>query len=298
MNRLQKEMQDCSSVVHVTALDLQEMAKTEPAAQQYVSTNVALFRIVYRVGKLQVVGYVSAPRTGKKLPCLIHLRGGGGEYSRLQPKGLIMHLVRFSHKGYVVIAPQYPGVEGGDGFDDYGGTDSLKSITVLRNILKGLSVADHSCIGMKGHSRGGLMIYMMLRQVSWVKAAMIAATPTDQIRQGKERPGWRAHQIKRWGRSRAESIKRSPLRWAEELPKKTPLLIMQGASDCRVDPRDSIEMGHALYMHKIPYRFILFEGADHGITEYRSEYVRQTIEWFDRFLKEKEPLPNMEMHGN
>ena len=73
---------------------------------------------------------------------------------------------------------------------------------------------------------------------------------------------------------------------------------MHGSADWRVNPLDSIEMSQALYEHKIPHRFILFEGADHGITEYRDEYFRQTLGWLDRFLKDNAKLPDLKPHGN
>lgn len=292
------ELKACKKNVEVTSLDVQEFATANQPAHKEISTDIQLYRIIYKAGKLRVVGYIAAPKKGKSLPSLIHLRGGGGDFSMLKPKSLLAHLVRYAQAGYVVIAPQYPGVEGGEGDDEYGGTDDLKSITVLRDILKELSIADHLRIGIKGHSRGGLMAYMILREVKWVKAAVIGGAPTDQIRHAKNRTGWREHQIKRWGKSRGETIKRSPLRWVDELPTNVPMLIMHGLSDWHADPLDSIDMSRALVAQKIPHRLILFEGADHVISEYRGEYVRQTLDWFNRFLTEGEALPNMEPHGD
>lgn len=278
-------------------LDFITDPKRLATAQQQLQ-RVTVYRLRYKVGKLQVVGYLVVPRKGKNLPCLIHLRGGAGDFSRLQPKTILGQMVNYALEGYVVISTQYPGVEDGDGFDQFGGSDDLKSITRLRDILKSLSIADHTRIGMKGHSRGGLMTYMMLRDVRWIKAAVVAAAPTDQIRMGKTRPNWRVHQIRRWGTARTETIKRSPLQWADELPKKVPLLIMHGAADWRVNPLDSIEMSQSLFKHHVPHRFILFEGADHGISEYRPEYFRQSLHWFQRFLQDGDTLPNVKPHGD
>ena len=33
------------------------------------------------------------------------------------------------------------------------------------------------------------------------------------------------------------------------------------------------------------------------LPEYQDEYFDQTISWFNRFLKQGEPLPNMKLHG-
>ena len=297
MNKTLTELRKCKKIIEVTVLSVQDIA-FDNSIKRNVPKDVDLFKIKYKVGKFGVTGYVAAPQAATEVPCLIHLRGGGGDFSMLKPKSLIAHLVRFAHQGYVVIATQYPGVDGGDGVDEYGGVDDLKSIKVLREILKDISAADHSCIGLKGHSRGGLMAYMLLREVKWIKAIVIGGAPTDQIRQAKERPDWRQHQIKLWGKSHAETLKRSPLRWVQEFPKKTPILLMHGSSDWRVNPLDSIEMSQQLCRNRVPHRFILFEGADHVISEHRDEYVQQTANWFERFLKNNEPLPEMKEHGD
>ena len=68
--------------------------------------------------------------------------------------------------------------------------------------------------------------------------------------------------------------------WADEMCKTTPLLIMQGSSDWRVPASESLELLNKLYESKHPVRYILFEGADHGIREYRNEVFSQTKKFF------------------
>jgi hypothetical protein len=41
----------------------------------------------------------------------------------------------------------------------------------------------------------------------------------------------------------------------------------------------------------------MYEGADHQLTEYRKEYLNNTLQWFDRFVKNNETLPDMKLHG-
>lgn len=259
---------------------------------------VEIYKIVYKVKSLNIVGYVALPTIGEKLPCLIHLRGGSKDFGMITSKAILGNMLNYAAEGYIVITTQYPGVEGGDGIDTVGGPDDIASIKSLRDILKEIPQADYNNIGLKGNSRGGLMVYMLLREVNWIKAAMTAGAPTDQVNRTGDRPGWKEHQKEMWGGSKIETIKRSPIRWVHELPKKVPILIMHGTADWRVLPRHSIEMLPLLAKANIPHRFILFEGADHGITEYRVEYHRQTMDWFNRFLKNKEPLPNLKPHGD
>lgn len=296
------ELKNCKLIISVEYVDVakrSDFTTDAESAKKIIKKlkKVEVYRFVYKVGKLHVVGYITLPKEGTALPCLLHLRGGSNDFGMVSTRTLVGPMTNYSCEGYIVITTQYPGVEGGDGKDTFGGQDDMASIKKLRDILKSISIADVANIGVKGHSRGGLMTYMLLKEVRWIKAVMIGSAPVDQVDRTGDRTGWREHQIAMWGGSKAESVKRSPIRWVAQLPKKVPILMMHGSSDWRVLARHSIEMAKELYNHKIPYRFILFEGADHGITEYKDECFAQTLSWFNRFLKDHEPLPNMKPHG-
>jgi dipeptidyl aminopeptidase/acylaminoacyl peptidase len=148
-----------------------------------------------------------------------------------------------------------------------------------------------------GHSRGGTMAWRLLREVNWIKAIVIGGASTDEIRAGKEREGWRDHQINMYGKSKEEQVKRSAIKWVDELPKKVPILLAHGASDWRVHADNSILMSKELYDRKIPHRLIIYEGADHGISEFWRHYRKEAVEWFNTYLAEDRVLPNMKPHG-
>jgi hypothetical protein len=42
----------------------------------------------------------------------------------------------------------------------------------------------------------------------------------------------------------------------------------------------------------------MFEEADHGVNEFYEERDEYTIAWFDKYVKNLTPFPNMEFHGN
>ena len=72
---------------------------------------------------------------------------------------------------------------------------------------------------------------------------------------------------------------------------------MHGNSDWRVKSIESIMLAAELDKHRVPYRLLIFEGGDHGLSEYRNEFYEQLFAWFDKYLKKDASLPDMEFHG-
>ncbi len=62
-------------------------------------------------------------------------------------------------------------------------------------------------------------------------------------------------------------------------------------------PTEALGMASALFEAKHPFRMILFEGGNHGLTEFRREVYREVLEWLDRYVRDRAPLPNLEPHG-
>jgi len=53
-----------------------------------------------------------------------------------------------------------------------------------------------------------------------------------------------------------------------------------------------------LYQAKHPLKYILYPGADHGLNPFGKSNDAEICNLFDYYLRDKEPLPNMEKHGN
>jgi len=256
---------------------------------------INVYKIIYKSNGHNVIGFIIEPKRGKNLPCIIWNRGGSLDFGSIKTGQLFLDLARYAKNGYLVIASQYSGSSGSEGQDQFGGED-IFDVLNLYKIIKKYSRADAKKVGMYGWSRGGMMTLLALSKVSWIKAAVIGGALTDQIRAAKWRKGWREHQKKMFGGSRAEQVKRSALYWVDKLPKKTPLLIMHGASDWRVNPLDSINLAEKLQEQKKPYRLIVFEGDDHSLTKNKEEADRLSLDWFNRFLKNNEKV-DTEPHG-
>jgi dipeptidyl aminopeptidase/acylaminoacyl peptidase len=73
--------------------------------------------------------------------------------------------------------------------------------------------------------------------------------------------------------------------------------LLHGTADWRVSPRDAMDMADRLYALKRPFRLVLFEGGDHGLSEFRTEADKATRDFLDSYVRDGSPLPNMEPHG-
>lgn len=260
--------------------------------------DIFLYKITYTSNGHKVIGYIAEPKMGSKFPCVIWNRGGNGEFGAIKEHFLFVNSVASLAKaGYIVIASQYSGNAGGEGVDEHGGKD-IHDVLNLYKILKKYPRADIKRIGMLGGSRGGMMTFLSLAKVKWIKAAVVRAPLTNLFNQIKNRPPMKELYKNAFGGSKKELTNRSVIFWVDKLYKKAPILLMHGTADWRVNVQDTLDLGKRLYQEKIPYRMIIYEGDDHGMTINNIEAVGHTITWFDRFVKNGELLPNLKPHGD
>jgi dipeptidyl aminopeptidase/acylaminoacyl peptidase len=179
--------------------------------------------------------------------------------------------------------------------DKFGGED-VKDVTNLKNLIDGYKYADQNRIGMFGGSRGGLMTYLALSQVAWLKAAVVIGGVSNELNASSFRKDWREHQIRMYGGGLAEMISRSPALFTEKFPCNVPLLIIHGNVDWRVNPVDSLRLAEGLLAHRVPFRLVMWEGADHYLSEVKRESNQQTLEWFVRFVKSSTETPEVISH--
>lgn len=254
----------------------------------------------YRSDGLKVKGFLLYPKKSGTYPCLVYNRGGSFDFGKITDRQLYGIMAPIAQAGYVVIASQYRGNDGSDGHDEVGGQD-VNDVLNLIPLLKRVDQADTKRIGMFGWSRGGMMTLLALKKLRTLKAAVIGGAPTDQFLEVKLRPRMKlVHQNGSGKKGKAlipELRKRSAIFWADQLPKRTPLLIFHGQSDWRVHPDNSFALARKLQQLGRPYRLKIFEGADHGIHEQWMDVRLETIDWLDRFLKHGERLPNTKPHG-
>lgn len=292
-------------IVEKTKLQLPDsvtrMIKTRYPDLSKKLEGVNMYTITYLSDNLKVKGYMAEPTKEGKYPCIISNRGGNREFGKWEPLKAAMQLGQMASWGYIVIASQYRGNDGGEGKEEFGGKD-INDVLNLIPLLASLPNADTSRIGMEGTSRGGMMTYLALTKTNRLKAAVVTGGACDAFQNIASRPGMEGvygELVPNFANRKEEALKeRSATFWPERLNKTTPLLILQGSADWRVLPMEAFTMVQKLYALQHPVRFILFEGADHGINEFWSDRWLETRNFFDRYVKELKPWPSMIPHGS
>ena len=277
------------------------IAKSDAGLATRIKDSVDFYRITYMSDGLKVTGYLAEPKAKGHYPCIIANRGGNRDFGIWNPMSIAYFLGQMASWDYVVIASQYRGNDGGEGLEEFGGVE-VNDIFNLIPVLDQTPKADTSRIGMEGTSRGGMMTYLSMKRSCRFKAAVITAGMADAFVTTAIRPemdkGVFGELVPDYATNKEEALKaRSAVYWADQLCKTTPLLLMHGSADWRVQPEEALEMVNKLYVAKHPLRFIFFEGADHGIREWRSERFLQTRRHFDFYLRDGKAWPSMEKHG-
>lgn len=262
--------------------------------------SIVISEITYLSDGLKVNGYLIEPRVKGNYPCIIYNRGGNREFGKLEI-GTSVWLGHLAKNGYVVIASQYRGNGGSQGREEFGGED-VNDILNLTEVLKEVESADTSKIGMYGWSRGGMMTYIALTKTDKIKAAVVGGAVSDNFLSTKDRPSFEKNVyeelIPDYRTNKEEELtKRSAIKWANKFSKDVPILMLHGNADWRVKSEQSLKLALEFDKYRIPYKLIVFEGGDHGISEHEYERDKEVLKWFNKYLKNDEPCPNMEYHG-
>src|ERR671920_274090 len=158
------------------------------------SPDLELLKIRYMSDGLKVTGFIYKPKdvTGKHLPAVIWNRGGAGDDTIITAANYLhfyeMH--RLASEGFVVLASQYRGYDGGEGKDEVGGADT-NDVLNLFPLARALGYVDMGRVYMFGFSRGAQMTLQAIRRGAPVRAAGVVGTPTDLWLSFRENPGIR-----------------------------------------------------------------------------------------------------------
>ncbi|MCW5957769.1 MAG: S9 family peptidase [Pyrinomonadaceae bacterium] len=225
---------------------------------------------------MEIPAYLTIPKgsDGKDLPTVLFIHGGpwGRDVWGYHPYAQFL-----ANRGYAVLQPNFRASTGyGKKFLNAGnnewGQKMQDDITWGKKYLVEQGISDPKRVAIMGGSYGG---YATLAGVTFTPdeyAAAVAIVAPSNLKTLLESvpPYWEAIRetfYKRMGDPRTpaglEQMKRqSPLTYADRI--KTPLLVVQGANDPRVNKRESDQIVVALRDRNYPVEYLVAPDEGHG----------------------------------
>jgi len=225
---------------------------------------------------LMIPAYLTLPKgvAAKGLPLVVFPHGG--PWAR-DSWGYDTYAQFLANRGYAVLSPNFRGSTGyGKKFLDAGnlewGRKMQDDLTWGVKYLVGQGTVDPKRVAIMGGSYGG---YATLAGVTFTPdlyaAAVAIVAPSDLSTLLESIPPyWEAARVifyKRMGDPNTEDGKkllkeRSPLTFVDKI--KTPLMVVQGANDPRVNKRESDQVVIALRDRGFPVEYIVAPDEGHG----------------------------------
>ena len=244
--------------------------------------NLNFYFITYQSDSLKVNGIILETKKDGKYPVVIFNRGGNRDFAPLTIATMVMSTSKLAEQGYVIIGSNYR-VN-----DEFGGAE-INDVLNLTETVKEIEKADSNCMGMFGWSRGGMMTYLALQKTNKIKSAIIGNGVSNLFEEIQFRPEMETKVFSEcipnyWENKKTELEKRSVIFWANELNKKSSLLILCGTKDERVNPKQADEIAIKLKEINYNFEFKKFD-TDHFFTDKRNELNEVVIRWFNEKLK-------------
>jgi dipeptidyl aminopeptidase/acylaminoacyl peptidase len=188
-------------------------------------------------------------------------------------------------QGFIVLASQYRGVDGGEGTDDFGGAEVMDIVHLLEAGKK-IPEWDGRNSHLFGWSRGGMMTLLALKEGAKVNSAAIGAPLVDLTlstgEQGRDED-WLLRALPEYKEHGFASLEaRSAPYWIRKL-RKTPLLVMHGDADIDVSILHSRHLAQKLTEHKHPHKFIEYPNGNHYLNPQRAEVLNEVSNWFAEY---------------
>jgi dipeptidyl aminopeptidase/acylaminoacyl peptidase len=256
-----------------------EFARSTPSAE--------CFRITYSSDGLRVVGYLVRPRgdARRQYPVIIYNRGGFLDRGKIDT----WNIVDFEHlsaEGFVVLASQYRGNDGGEGHEELGGAD-LDDVTNLFKLASTLQYADMKNVFMYGLSRGGMMTFLEMKRAVSINAAVVVGAVYDLEAFGQRAPGVLSEATKLIpdypSKGSSTLRERSVMNWPEKV--NVPLMMLHGGDDDEVPATEALAFAAKLSDLKKPYELIVYANDIHEAANNRRDRDARIVVWFKRHIR-------------
>jgi dipeptidyl aminopeptidase/acylaminoacyl peptidase len=248
-------------------------------------------RIQYLSDGLKVVGFLVKPHDpeGRRYPVIIYNRGGLQDIGKIDVPN-ILDFYELAANGFVVLASQYRGNDGGQGLEQFGGAD-VGDVVTLVSLASSLPYADPKNIFFYGLSRGGMMTFLALARGVTVNAAAVIGGIYDMqglMESSKQRMPGVANRVMKLipdysSRGAAALAERSVMQWPEKLA--VPLLMIHGADDEEVPVSQALAFAARLSSLRKEYELIVYAKEIHEALNNRRDRDARIVAWFRRYLR-------------
>jgi dipeptidyl aminopeptidase/acylaminoacyl peptidase len=245
--------------------------------------------VSYESDGLPIGGWMVAPKRppGARLPVLIFNRGGNGSFGQFVFATAMMQLFPYAEEGFLVLASNYRGANEDEpakyGRDEFGGAE-VRDVERLLALVDRLPNADPDNVFMLGGSRGVMMSYLVARNSKRIRAIASINGQVDLEADLAFRPEMErvyAELIPDYATRKREVLaQRSALRWAEELPRGMPILLLHGSADDRVDPANGPRFKQRLDALGHPNKLVTYADDDHFLSRNRAQARAEIVAWF------------------
>lgn len=198
--------------------------------------------------------------TSEKFGLFVYCRGGINRVGKVRT----WWIEQFLRHDTVVFAPCYRGSEGGEGRDEFGGSDVADVVNGIA-MLQRLPFINAHDISLMGFSRGSINAAAASLQLPDVRCLILWGGVADLAKTYEERVDLRRMLRRVVGGTprRVESAyrSRSPASMASKLT--CPVLLMHGTNDVQVDYSHALLMAESLHTVHRPFTVHAYAGQGH-----------------------------------
>jgi dipeptidyl aminopeptidase/acylaminoacyl peptidase len=227
---------------------------------------------------------------------LVYLVHGGPQGAWLDNWHARWNYQLFAARGYVVAAVNFHGSTGygqrfTDAISEHWGDYPLEDLMKGLDVVARLPYVDSTRMGAAGGSYGGYMIFWLAGHTDRFKTLVAHDGVFNPVSMyGSTEELW----FVEWEfggspyRSRALYDKWSPLNFVSSW--KTPMLIVHGQNDFRVDVSEGYQAFTAARKMNVPAKFLYFPDEDHWVTRPRNRRIwwGTVLDWLDEHLQARQ----------
>jgi dipeptidyl aminopeptidase/acylaminoacyl peptidase len=239
----------------------------------------------------EIPAWLYRPNVDGKAPVVLSIHGGPEAQEKPLYEPLYQYLLS---RGIGVLAPNIRGSTGyGKSYQrlvqrDWGGGD-MEDWEHAVKWLREQEWVDPERIGVYGGSYGGFAVLTCVARLPeyWAAAVDISG-PSNLVTFAKAvPPTWKRFIARHVGDPETEAdflMERSPITYADNV--RTPLLVIQGATDPRVVKGESDQLVEKLRSLGREVEYVVFDDEGHGVTKRPNELkaYRLAADWLERHL--------------